>query len=57
MFNYAGVYYVYRDGRWYSSNRWSGEFSLIDDRSVPGAFSRIPRSHWRNYPTQWSARY
>jgi len=56
IFGYGGSYYVYRDSRWYSSNRSSWEFNSIDDRSVPSAFSRIPRSHWRNYPTEWSVR-
>jgi frataxin-like iron-binding protein CyaY len=56
MFSYGGSYYVYRDNRWYSSRRRTGQFNLIDDRSVPREFSRIPRSHWRSYPSGWSGR-
>jgi hypothetical protein len=56
MFNFAGSYYVYRDGRWYSSRRGDGEFTHMNDRDVPREISRVPRSHWRNYPSGWSNR-
>jgi len=47
---------VYRDSRWYSSRRSDGEFSQMNDRDVPREISRVPRSHWRNYPSSWSNR-
>jgi len=53
MFGYGGSYYVYSDSRWYSSHRRSGQFTEIDERSVPSAFTDIPRNHWRNYPAGW----
>ena len=54
MFQYGGNYYAYSNNRWYSSRRSSGQFSAIDDRSVPRELSRVPREHWRNYPSDWS---
>jgi hypothetical protein len=56
MFQYDRNYYAYRDNRWYMSPRESGDFTLIDDRSVPSDFSGIPREHWRNYPSGWQGR-
>ena len=53
VFRYGGSYYAYNDNRWYSSNRESGNFTAIDDRSVPSDLSRVPRDHWRNYPSTW----
>lgn len=49
MFAYAGRYYVYNDGQWYTSRNWRGNFRLIDRRAVPRELRRIPRQHWRNY--------
>jgi hypothetical protein len=54
MFRYGRNYYVYRDNHWYTSRRWRGQFTLIDDRLVPRELSRVPRQHWRNYPSGWS---
>jgi hypothetical protein len=58
MFRYGRKYYAYnnRNDRWYMSRRWRGQFMLIDDRSVPRELRRIPREHWRNYPTAWRDR-
>jgi hypothetical protein len=53
VFRYGGNYYVYSGNRWYSSPRESGQFTMIDDRSVPSEFSRIPRDQWRTYPATW----
>ena len=53
MFRYGNSYYVYNNNRWYSSRRGRGEFRVIDDRYVPREFSRVPRDHWRNYPSGW----
>ncbi len=56
IFSYRGSYYVYRDGQWYMSRRPSGEFRMIDNRFVPRELSRVPREHWRNYPSGWQDR-
>jgi hypothetical protein len=58
MFRYGRTYYAYNhnNGRWYASRNYSGRFMLIDDRSVPRELRRIPRNHWRNYPTAWEGR-
>lgn len=54
MFRYGRNYYAYHNNQWYMSRRWRGEFSAIDDRFVPNELSRVPREHWRNYPSGWS---
>lgn len=54
MFRYDGNYYAYNNNRWYRS-RWDrGEFMWIEDRYVPSQFTRVPRAHWRNYPSAWT---
>ena len=57
MFGYGGSYYVYSNDRWYTSRNWRGQFILIQTSSVPAELSRVPRNHWRNYPSQWTNRY
>jgi len=58
IFQYGRSYYAYNSGneRWYMSRRSRGNFRLIDDRDVPRELRRIPRNHWRNYPTSWEGR-
>jgi hypothetical protein len=56
VFRYGGNYYVYSNDRWYRSSRESGQFMMIDDRSVPTEFSRLPRENWRSYPSGWENR-
>ena len=56
VFRYGGRYYAYNNDRWYMSRRPRGQFMYIDDRSVPSELSRVPRDHWRNYPSAWSDR-
>jgi hypothetical protein len=58
MFQYAGAYYAYNnnDGRWYMSRRARGRYRMISDRDVPSDFRRVPRNHWRNYPSAWDDR-
>jgi len=58
MFRYGRHYYAYNhhNNRWYISRRWRGQFSLIANHSVPRELRRIPRDHWRNYPTGWEDR-
>jgi hypothetical protein len=53
VFHYGSTYYAYSSNRWYSSPRESGNFTAIDDRSVPSELSKVPRDHWRNYPAAW----
>jgi hypothetical protein len=53
VFHYGGSYYAYNDNRWYTSSRESGDFTVIEDRTVPTELSKVPRDHWRNYPTAW----
>jgi len=53
LFRYGGSYYAYSNNHWYSSSRESGEFSMMDDRSVPTELSSVPRENWRNYPAAW----
>lgn len=58
MFQYRNGYYAYNnnDGRWYMSRRARGRYRMISDRDVPSDFRRVPRSHWRNYPSAWDDR-
>jgi hypothetical protein len=58
VFQYGRSYYAYnhRNDRWYMSRRWRGQFRLIDDRAVPSDLRRVPRDHWRYYPTSWEGR-
>jgi len=53
VFRYGGSYYVYNNDLWYSSTRESGQFTRIDDRSVPNELTSVPREHWRHYPPAW----
>ena len=53
VFRYGGSYYAYDNNRWYSSSRESGDFTALDERAVPSELSRVPREHWRSYPTTW----
>ena len=53
MFRYNANYYAYRGHRWYTSNRATGQFTVVDDAAVPGEFARVPADHWRDYPTAW----
>jgi hypothetical protein len=53
VFRYGGTYYVYNNNVWYSSTRESGQFTRMDDRSVPSELNAVPREHWRNYPPAW----
>jgi hypothetical protein len=54
MFQYGGSYYVYNNNQWYMSRRSRGQFAMIDTRAVPSELSRVPRDHWRSYPSGWS---
>jgi hypothetical protein len=56
VFRYGGSYYAYNNDRWYMSHRESGDFTMIDDPSVPNELSMVPREHWRNYPSRWQDR-
>ncbi len=56
VFRYDGNYYAYSGDRWYSSSRESGRFTLIEERSVPTEFSRVPPGQWRHYPAAWGNR-
>ena len=58
MFRYGRNYYTYNstNDRWYISRHYKGRFRLIDERSVPSQFHRIPRDHWTNYPSSWEDR-
>jgi len=56
LFRYGNTYYAYDNNRWYSSDRESGDFMGIDERSVPSELSRVPRDQWRDYPTAWEDR-
>jgi hypothetical protein len=53
MFRYGSYYYVYNNNRWYRSTQWRGRFILVDDRSIPSEFRRVPRNHWHSYPSAW----
>lgn len=53
VFRYGGTYYAYSNDRWYSSPHESGNFTVIDVRSVPSELNKVPRQHWRQYPEGW----
>lgn len=56
MFRYGRNYYVYDNNQWYSSRHDRGRFTRIDERRLPGQINRVPREHWRNYPSGWGER-
>jgi hypothetical protein len=56
LFRYDNTYYAYDNNRWYSSSNESGDFIMIDERSVPTEMRRVPRDQWREYPTSWQGR-
>ena len=56
MFRYGGYYYAYNEDRWYRSRTARGQYWPIEQRYVPSAFARVPRGHWRHYPSNWSDR-
>jgi hypothetical protein len=39
------------------SNRESGQFAMMEDRSVPTELTQVPRDNWRNYPPAWGTQY
>jgi len=57
VFRFGGTYYAYNNNRWYSSTRDRGDYTMIEDRSVPTELSRVPREQWHNYPTTWGNQY
>ena len=57
VFRYGNRYYIYTNNRWYMSSNWSGTFFYVEARSVPREFARVPRHHWRNYPSRWASQY
>jgi len=56
MFRCGGSYYAYNNNRWYTSRNETGDFTYIDDGSVPTELTMVPREHWRNYPVGWQGR-
>jgi hypothetical protein len=56
MFRYGNRYYAYNNSRWYASDQPMGDFTYVDDRSVPSELAMVPRDHWRNYPSEWQNR-
>jgi len=56
LFKLGSTFYIYDNGYWYSSNRWNGSFTAINQRSVPADFMNVPRAYWRNYPEAWATR-
>ena len=54
MFRYGGSYYAYNNDQWYRSRTMRGQYSPIEARNVPRAFSKVPCNHWRHYPSNWS---
>ena len=56
MFRYGNAYYAYDNDRWYTSDRWNGDYRVVDEGSLPRDFHRVPRSHWRHYPRDWDDR-
>jgi hypothetical protein len=54
LFRMGSSYYIYDSGYWYSSNRWNGSYTSIDQRYVPSDFMNVPREYWRDYPATWA---
>ena len=53
MFNYGGSYYAYNNSHWYKSRSSRGAYTQIDDRAVPKEINKVPRNHWKSYPSSW----
>lgn len=56
MFRYDNRYYAYNNNRWYMSNQPDGSFDYMDSQSVPVELQKVPREHWRTYPSDWQDR-
>ena len=54
LFRVGQVFFLYNDGYWYRSDRWSGDFVAISDTRLPRDFRMIPRSEWRHGPPPWA---
>jgi hypothetical protein len=54
LFRVGQVFFLYNDGYWYRSDRWSGDFVAISDTRLPRDFRRIPRNEWRHGPPPWA---
>ena len=50
MFRYGSSFYMYYEGYWYRSNRYSGPFVAIDVRRVPRPVLTVPEGRWRHHP-------
>ena len=49
-FHYGGYYWVFRDGYWYRSSNWRGNFVVVHPRLVPAEFYRLPVRRWKHHP-------
>jgi hypothetical protein len=49
-FFYDGLYWVFRDDRWYASNWYNGPWRLVDPYAVPLFILRIPVRYYRRPP-------
>ena len=56
VFRYGGMYYAFNNEHWYRCRTQRGNYIMIDERSVPGEFSKVPRGHWKHYPAAWGNR-
>ncbi|HTM58118.1 MAG TPA: hypothetical protein VL123_06860 [Candidatus Udaeobacter sp.] len=57
MFQFGGMFYIYDNGYWYRSSRWSGPFFAVDEGSIPLEIYNVPRDWWHSYPTYRTSSY
>lgn len=50
VFRYGGWYFIYNDGYWYRSTRWSGPFMAVRERFVPRPIMLVPSERWHQHP-------
>lgn len=60
LFEYAGAFYVQKDGYWYRSARYDHVFEAVDARCVPRQVFGVPHERWHHRPSGasvWQSAY
>jgi hypothetical protein len=53
FFFYAGQYYVYRRGSWYTGPRHDGPWAAVRPEFVPRPILGVPVKYYRTPPPEW----
>jgi hypothetical protein len=52
-FFYAGNYYVFKKGHWYTGTHHSGPWALVEPEFVPRPILAVPVHYYRVPPAEW----